>query len=163
MRQDMNQTVSFRVNGREVSLQTSEDRPLLSVLRSDLGLTGSKYGCGIGMCGACTVLLGNQAVRSCLVDLGAAAGKEVTTIEGLAAGDKLHPLQQAFIEHGAFQCGYCTPGMILNAYGLLLRNPDPTETQILEEMDGNLCRCGAHLRIVRAIRQAATTMKGGAQ
>lgn len=156
----MNATVAFRLNGKEVSLQSSVHRPLLWVLRADLGLTGSKYGCGIGLCGSCTVLLGQEPVHSCQVTLAEVAGKEVTTIEGLADGEELHPLQQAFIEQGAFQCGYCTPGMILNALGLLLRNPDPTEEQILEQMEDNLCRCGAHQRILRAIYQAAAVMRG---
>jgi aerobic-type carbon monoxide dehydrogenase small subunit (CoxS/CutS family) len=158
----MNGSVTFRLNGESVTVQTDPSRLLLWVLRTDLGLTGTKYGCGMGLCGACTVLLGNDAVRSCTITLADAANQEITTIEGLAHGDQLHPLQQAFIEKGAFQCGYCTPGMILNAQSLLRRQPVPSETEVLRGMEGHLCRCGAHQRIVKAILQAATAMQGGA-
>ena len=144
-----------------MSVKTDDDRPLLWVLRSDLGLTGTKFGCGEGLCGACTVVVGNQAVRSCVTPLKDAAGKQVLTIEGLGA-DHLHALQQAFLEFHAFQCGYCTPGMILNAYALLLKNPHPTRAQIIAAMDDNLCRCGSHPRVITAIENAAVSGKAGA-
>jgi len=159
----MNQIIEFKLNGQPVRLDTDPDRLLLWVLRTDLALTGTKYGCGIGLCGACTVLVGKNARRSCVLPLRSIAGKEVTTIEGLANGEILHPLQQAFVDQGALQCGYCTSGMILNAYGLLLANPSPTEAEVIQGMDRNLCRCGAHPRIVKAILSAAQIMKGGSQ
>jgi carbon-monoxide dehydrogenase small subunit len=134
---------------------------LLWVLRTDLGLTGTKYGCGKSFCGACTVLVNKEAVRSCQTAVKEIRGKEVVTIEGLAANNKLHPLQKAFIEHDAMQCGYCTPGMIMNAYSFLRKYPDPSEKDIIENMNDNLCRCGAHTRIIAAIQTAAKEMKGG--
>jgi aerobic-type carbon monoxide dehydrogenase small subunit (CoxS/CutS family) len=151
----MKEPLSFTLNGKPVSLDTDSARKLLWVLRTDLELTGTKYGCGIGQCGACTVIVDGQAVRSCLTDLASVAGKQVTTIEGLARDGQLHPLQQAFHEHGGYQCGYCTPGMIMNAAGLLHDHPKPTREQIIEGMEGNLCRCGAHQRILAAIESAA--------
>jgi len=151
----MGETIRFRLNGKPVALDTDADRMLLWVLRTDLDLTGTKYGCGEGLCGSCTVIVDGRAVRSCQTNLGSVQGKEVTTIEGLAQDGKLHPLQEAFQQHGGFQCGYCTPGMIVNAYGLLLRNPHPTRDQIVQGMQPNLCRCGAHTRIIRAIEVAA--------
>jgi aerobic-type carbon monoxide dehydrogenase small subunit (CoxS/CutS family) len=157
----MTTTISFKLNGKPVSLNTDGERPLLWVLRTDLGLTGTKFGCGISQCGACTVLVDRKAVRSCAFPVKDTQGKEVLTIEGLSSGNKLHPLQKAFIQHDALQCGYCTPGMIMNAYSLLLNNPRMTRAQILEGMEGNLCRCGAHIRIVQAIEEAAREMKGG--
>jgi aerobic-type carbon monoxide dehydrogenase small subunit (CoxS/CutS family) len=141
-------------------LEAEGDRKLLWVLRSDFALTGTKYGCGKGLCGACTVLINEQSHRSCQVPVRDVRGKEVITIEGLAKGEALHPLQKAFLEHDAFQCGFCTPGMILNAYSALKENPDPSEAEIIKNMDGNLCRCGAHPRIVRAIRTAAREIRG---
>ncbi len=153
--------VDFRLNGRPASVETEPDRMLLWVLRSDLALTGAKYGCGKGLCGACTVLINEEAVRSCQVLVGEVGGKHVITIEGLARGTVLHPLQKAFQEHQAFQCGFCTPGMILNAYSLLRAKPDPSRNEIIAGMEGNLCRCGAHQRIVEAIRVAAMEMRGG--
>jgi aerobic-type carbon monoxide dehydrogenase small subunit (CoxS/CutS family) len=156
----MKDTLEFKVNGRPVSLEVDPSRALLWVLRYDLGLTGSKYGCGEGLCGACTVLVDRKAVRSCSIDMKDVAGKEVTTIEGLDQNGELHPLQKAFVEHDALQCGYCTPGMIMSAYGLLLNNPRPSRRQIIEQMDGNLCRCGAQTRIVQAIETAAQQMGG---
>lgn len=156
----MEQSISFKLNGKEVSVNTDPDRMLLWVLRTDLGLTGTKFGCGEGQCGACTVILGNRAVRSCITPMGIVKGKEVTTIEGLAQNGKLHPIQEAFVKHDALQCGFCTSGMILNAYGLLLKNPSPTRQQIIDGMEYNLCRCGAHVRIIRAIEEAAQVMKG---
>jgi nicotinate dehydrogenase subunit A len=154
--------ISFTLNGKLVTVKTDGDRKLLWVLRTDLGLTGTKYGCGVGMCGACTVVVDRQAVRSCQTALKDVAGKEVVTIEGLATDGKLHPLQQAFAEHDALQCGYCTPGMIMNAYAMLLSNPHPSRQQVVQEMEGNLCRCGAHQRIFAAIEDAGRKMGGQA-
>ena len=151
----MSEIIRFKLNGTPVTLDTNADRRLLWVLRTDLELTGAKYGCGEGQCGSCTVIVDGRAVRSCQASLGSVQGKAVTTIEGLALDGKLHPLQQAFQEHGALQCGYCTPGMIMNAYGVLLRHPNPTREQIVQGMQPNLCRCGAHTRIIRAIETAA--------
>jgi aerobic-type carbon monoxide dehydrogenase small subunit (CoxS/CutS family) len=156
----MDENISFKLNGKDVSLTTDPSRMLLWVLRTDLGLTGTKFGCGKGLCGACTVMLGNRAVRSCIIPLQIVKGKEVMTIEGLAKNGQLHPLQEAFAKHDALQCGFCTSGMILNAYDLLLRNPEPTTQDIIDGMEGNLCRCGAHVRIIRAIESAAAEMKG---
>jgi aerobic-type carbon monoxide dehydrogenase small subunit (CoxS/CutS family) len=153
--------ISFKLNGKATTLAVDGERPLLWVLRSELGLTGTKYGCGVGLCGSCTVVVGNSAVRSCKVPIKDVAGKEVLTIEGLAKDGKLHPLQEAFVKHDALQCGFCTPGMILNAYGLLQANPQPSRAEIIAEMDNNLCRCGAYNRIVDAIETAAAQMKGG--
>ena len=158
----MERTVKFTLNGKAASVTTDDTRPLLWVLRQDLGLTGTKFGCGEAHCGACTVIVDKAAVRSCSIALKDVAGKRVLTIEGLEQGERLHPIQQAFLKHHAFQCGYCTPGMIMNAYALLLRTPRPTREQILSGMDDNLCRCGAHVRIVAAIQEAAAAMKGGA-
>lgn len=145
----------FRVNGRPAILQAEGESTLLWALRAQLDLTGTKYGCGEGLCGACVVLVDGRPVRSCTTTVKATAGKEVLTVEGLARGGRLHPLQQAFIEHGAVQCGYCTPGMLLSAYALLRRNPSPSRAEIVAAMDDNLCRCGAHQRIVDAIEAAA--------
>jgi aerobic-type carbon monoxide dehydrogenase small subunit (CoxS/CutS family) len=157
---DMDENISFKLNGKTVSVTTDPDRMLLWVLRTDLGLTGSKFGCGRGLCGACTVMLGKRAVRSCIISMRSVKGKEVTTIEGLANNGKLHPIQEAFAKHDALQCGFCTPGMILNAYSLLLKNPEPSRQEIIDGMEYNLCRCGAHIRIIRAIEDAAQQMKG---
>ncbi len=151
----MKDSVSFRLNGKPVRLRVDGDRTLLWVLRTDLGLTGTKYGCGESLCGACTVVVGGEAVRSCQVPVRAVGGKDVTTIEGLEKGGKLHPLQEAFADVGGLQCGFCTPGMIMNAYALLLKTPKPDRGQIQAGMDGNLCRCAAHHRIVKAIERAA--------
>jgi len=156
----MKETIGFALNGKAVSLEVDPSRALLWVLRYDLGLTGPKYGCGEGLCGACTVLVEREPVRSCLLEVKAVAGKKVTTIEGLAKNGELHPLQKAFVEQDALQCGYCTPGMIMNAYSLLLNTPQPSRSQIIEHMEGNLCRCGAHRRIVQAIEVAARDMGG---
>ena len=157
----MQQTLRFRLNNRPVSVTTDGERMLLWVLRADLGLTGSKYGCGESLCGVCTVLVNKEAVRSCQVPVKSVAGKEVITIEGLQQNGKLHPLQKAFVQHGAFQCGFCTSGMILNAYSLLLRNASPTRAQIIEGMSSNLCRCGTYARIIDAVQTAAAEMRGG--
>lgn len=151
----MKETISFKLNGKTTRLNVEGDRTLLWVLRTDLGLTGTKYGCGKSLCGSCTVVVGKEAVRSCQLAVRAVRGKSVTTIEGLAQGEKLHPLQKAFAEYGAVQCGFCTPGMIMNAYALLLKNPKPTREQILLGMENNLCRCSAHKRIVQAIESVS--------
>ncbi len=156
----MTATIRFQLNGKALTLNTDPDRTLLWVLRTDLSLTGAKYGCGEGLCGACTVVLDGRAVRSCQVRLGTVQGKKVTTIEGLAQNGKLHPLQQAFQEHGGFQCGYCTPGMIMNAYALLLANPHATRAEIRSGLEPNLCRCSAHQRILAAV-EAAAGQRGG--
>ncbi len=157
----MKETIRFTLNNKPVSLTTDKDRMLLWVLRSQLGLTGAKYGCGEGFCGCCTVLVNNSAVRSCQLPVMSVSGKKVLTIEGLSENGKLHPLQSAFIEHNAVQCGYCTPGMILNAYSLLVKNPRPAYDEIVEAMEGNLCRCAAYNRIIQAIQGASRLMVGG--
>ena len=154
------ETIQFELNNKPVRLTVDGERKLLWVLRTDLGLTGTKYGCGEGICGACTVLINGRAFRSCQLPVREANGMKVTTIEGLAKNGKLHPLQEAFMKQNAFQCGFCTSGMILNAYSLLIEKPRPTEADILQGMNDNLCRCGAHNRIVLAIQAAAKEMKG---
>ena len=148
-------TFRFTVNGKARTVETEAERPLLEVLREDLSLTGVKYGCGEGQCRACTVLVDGQPVTSCLTPVSAAAGKKVVTIEGLASGDRLHPVQQAFLEEGAMQCGYCVPGLILTAAALLQRNKRPTDAHIIEALNGNLCRCCGYPRILAAVRRAA--------
>ena len=158
----MERTIAFTLNGKPARVTTDDERTLLWVLRQDLGLTGTKFGCGESHCGACTVIIDKRAVRSCSLSLKEIEGKNVLTIEGLEQGERLHPIQQAFLKHHAFQCGYCTPGMILNAYALLQRTPQPTADQILIGMNRNLCRCGAHVRIIAAVQEAAAMMKGGA-
>ena len=154
--------VSFTLNGKPTRLTVYETRMLLWVLRDDLGMTGTKFGCGQALCGSCTVLVNNQAVRSCATPVGEVEGKQVLTIEGLAKGDTLHPIQNAFVTHLAFQCGFCTPGMILAAYALLQKTPKPTRAEIVAHMDDHLCRCGAHARIIQAVETAAG-VKGGAR
>jgi aerobic-type carbon monoxide dehydrogenase small subunit (CoxS/CutS family) len=151
----MKETIRFKLNGKAVTLNIEGNRKLLWVLRTDLGLTGTKYGCGKSLCGACTVAINNEAVRSCMLPIRNVQGKEVITIEGLAQGGVLHPLQQAFADHGAVQCGFCTPGMIMNAYALLLKNPKLTRDQIIAGMENNLCRCGSHQRVVKAIQSVS--------
>lgn len=151
----MQEALRFTLNGIAIELKVDPERRLLWILRTELGLTGTKHGCGRGLCGSCTVLVDGQAERSCRLRAGAVAGKEVTTIEGIARGEVLHALQQAFIDHGGFQCGFCTPGMIVSAAALLRRHPRPTREEIVEGLAGDLCRCGAHQRIVRAVEQAA--------
>ena len=151
----MMETIQFTLNGRSTTLVVEGERKLLWVLRGELGLTGTKFGCGASQCGACTVIVEREAVRSCRVAMRDLRGKAVTTIEGLAQDGALHPLQAAFVAHGGLQCGFCTPGMIMNAYGLLLRNPRPTRAEIVAGMDANLCRCAAHQRIVAAIEAVA--------
>lgn len=157
----MEEIVRFTLNAKPVTVTVDSDRSLLWVLRTDLGLTGTKYGCGVGICGACTVLVDGKAARSCALPVSQVRSKRVTTIEGLARGGKLHPLQKAFMEKDALQCGYCTPGMILAAYSLLSDNPRPSYSDIVKGMDDNLCRCGAHKRIIEAIQAAAKEMAGG--
>ena len=157
----MTSSVSFRLNGQPVQIEVAPDRTLLWVLRTELGKTGTKYGCGISQCGACTVLVNQKAVRSCSVPVKSVEGKELVTIEGLATGDELHPIQKAFMEHDALQCGFCTPGMILTAYAFLRKRPNPTREEVIAGMDQNLCRCGAHVRIVEAVLSAAAVMRKG--
>ena len=157
----MKETLQFELNGKPVELTVDPTLTLLWVLRDHFGLTGTKYGCGLGFCGACTVIVDNSAMRSCSQAIGDVAGKKVITIEGLMQNGKLHPLQDAFVKHDAMQCGYCTPGMIMNAYGLLMSHPEPTRQDIITGMEDNLCRCGAHVRIIDAIETAANEMKGG--
>jgi aerobic-type carbon monoxide dehydrogenase small subunit (CoxS/CutS family) len=159
----MEKIIRFTLNGQKKTLTLNRERMLLWVLRTDYDLTGTKYGCGEGFCGACTVLVNNEAVRSCQYAARDLDGKEVITIEGLSKNGKLHPLQNAFAKHDALQCGFCTPGMIINAYSLLLKNPNPSRKEIGIGMEENLCRCGAHTRIVQAIQTAANEMKGGPQ
>jgi nicotinate dehydrogenase subunit A len=150
----MLKVIELQVNGTRRRVETEADRSLLSVLRDDLDLTGAKYGCGEGQCGACTVLIDGQATRSCLTQVGAIGGKKITTIEGLGQ-QKLHPLQEAFLETGAMQCGYCIPGMIMSGAGLLQKNSNPSEAEIIRAMEGNICRCGTYPRILAALRRVA--------
>jgi aerobic-type carbon monoxide dehydrogenase small subunit (CoxS/CutS family) len=157
----MEETISFQLNGKKTEVRIDPTQTLLWVLRNHFGLTGTKYGCGMGFCGACTVLIDKEPVRSCSLPVGDVAGKKVITIEGLAVKGKLHPVQKAFVEHDALQCGYCTPGMIITAAGLLMKNPSPSRQEIIDGLEDNLCRCGAHVRIIDAVQTAATEMKGG--
>jgi aerobic-type carbon monoxide dehydrogenase small subunit (CoxS/CutS family) len=157
----MEETIQFSLNGKKTEILTDPSQTLLWVLRNHFGLTGTKFGCGTGFCGACTVLIDKEAVRSCTLSVGDVAGKTVITIEGLEKSGKLHPVQKAFIDHDALQCGYCTPGMIMTATGLLLKNPSPTRQEIIDGLEGNLCRCGAQVRIIEAVQTAAKEMKGG--
>jgi aerobic-type carbon monoxide dehydrogenase small subunit (CoxS/CutS family) len=151
----MTQRHELHINGATVTVDADPATPLLAVLRDALGLTGAKIGCGEGACGTCTVLVNGQATRSCVTPVASVAGQPIRTIEGLAEGGTLHPLQQAFLDQQAFQCGYCTPGMIMAAVALLESCPRPTEADIIAAMQGNICRCGTYPRIVRAIQQAA--------
>ncbi|MDP2887567.1 MAG: (2Fe-2S)-binding protein [Bacteroidota bacterium] len=155
----MAETIQFELNGKKVEIPLEKNQTLLWALRINFNLTGTKYGCGLGYCGTCTVLMDNEPVRSCGILMEDVAGKKITTIEGMSVNGKLHPIQQAFVDHDALQCGYCTPGMIMNAYGLLLKNPNPTKEQIVDGMEGNLCRCGAHTHIIDAIESASKKMK----
>jgi len=157
----MQRTISFTVNGKPVRVTVDDERMLLWVLRYDLGLTGAKFGCGEGLCGACTVIVNQEAVLACVTPVKEVAGKQVLTIEGLSRNGRLHPIQEAFLMHHAFQCGFCTPGMILHAYALLQKTPRPARADIIRHMDGHLCRCGSHHRIVTAIQEAAGAAKGG--
>ena len=157
----MEETIRFKLNNKETELVSDPNRILLWVLRDHFGLTGTKYGCGIGFCGTCTVLIDNEAVRSCTLAVSDVAGKSVITIEGLAEDGKLHPVQQAFADHDALQCGYCTPGMVITAVALLNKNQSPTRQEIIDGLEDNLCRCGAHMRIIDAVADASRVMKGG--
>jgi aerobic-type carbon monoxide dehydrogenase small subunit (CoxS/CutS family) len=157
----MKESIPFSLNGKKVNINVDGERFLLPVLRNEFGLTGTKYGCGEGYCGACTVLMNNKAVKSCQTTMEEVKGKEIVTIEGLAKRNDIHPLQKAFIEHDATQCGFCTPGMVLTAYSLLKENSNPSESEIIYAMDDNLCRCGSYRRIIQAIQTAAKKMRGG--
>jgi len=157
----MARVTSLNVNGKKMSLDVDSTVSLLSVLRNDLDLTGSKYGCGEGQCGACTVLLDGQATRSCITQVGRAAGKQITTIEGFEKDGKLHPLQEAFIKADAMQCAYCTSGMIVGASALLAKNPKPKREEIITGMNGHVCRCGAYQRIIEAIQMASGQAPAG--
>ena len=154
----MKQKISFKLNQKPVTLEVNGSESLLTVLREYLDMTGTKFGCGLGECGACTVLIDKKAERSCMVAVEDVAGKDITTIEGLSSNGTLHPIQKAFVSHDSLQCGFCTPGMIMNAYDFLLRNPNPSRTEIIKGMEENLCRCGSYNRIVDAIETAAVTM-----
>ena len=148
-------TIQLAINGKSYSVEADAQTSLLTVLREHLDLTGSKYGCGEGQCGACTVLIDGKSQRSCITRVGTVSGKQITTIEGLATGEQLHPVQQAFLDEGAMQCAYCTSGMIMSAVALLKKNPSPNEGEIIDFMDGNVCRCGTYSRIITAIQKAA--------
>jgi aerobic-type carbon monoxide dehydrogenase small subunit (CoxS/CutS family) len=157
----MEETIRFSLNGKKTEILTDPSQTLLWVLRNHLRLTGTKFGCGTGFCGACTVLIDSEPVRSCSLPVGDIAGKKIVTIEGLEKNGKLHPVQKAFIEHDALQCGYCTPGMIMAVTGLLIKNPSPTRQEIIDGLENNYCRCAAHVRIIEAVQTAAIEMKGG--
>ncbi|MBE3084816.1 MAG: (2Fe-2S)-binding protein [Bacteroidetes bacterium] len=157
----MEETISFQLNGEKTEVLIDPSQTLLWVLRNHFGLTGTKYGCGMGFCGSCTVLIDKEPVRSCQLPVSEVTGKKVVTIEGLATKGKLHPVQKAFVEHDALQCGFCTPGMIMSATGLLMKNSAPSTQQIKDGLENNLCRCGAHVRIIEAVHTAAKEMKGG--
>ena len=157
----MKKLITLNVNGREYELAVAPQRTLTQALRDDLGLLGTKEGCGVGDCGACTVIMDGKPVNSCLILAVQAAGSEITTIEGVATAEGLHPIQQAFVELGAIQCGFCTPGMILSAKSLLDANPQPTESEIREALSGNLCRCTGYQKIVEAVQDAAKTIRRG--
>lgn len=152
----MEAKITLDVNGSIRAVTTDPKRSLLDVLREEIGLTGAKFGCGKGQCGACTVLMNGRAVRSCITPVSSAQGKKIVTIEGLGTDDELHPVQRAFLDEGAIQCGYCTPGMVLRAVSLLQSNPDPSDEEIVEWMDGNICRCNGYVKIINAVRRAAT-------
>lgn len=154
----MEKLIQFNLNGSKTEITIDPTLTLLWVLRDQFGLTGTKYGCGIGYCGSCTVLIDKEPIRSCMLKIGDITDQSVVTIEGLSKNGQLHPLQSAFIEKDALQCGYCTPGMIMNAYGLLLANPEPTRQEVIQGMEDNLCRCGAHIRIIEAIQSAGRKM-----
>ncbi len=156
----MAKPIDLEINGKPYTVHCDPETPLLTALRDELGLTGTKYGCGEGQCGACTVLLGGAPRRSCQIPVSAAASKSVTTIEGLEKDGHLHPVQQAFLDAGAFQCAYCTSGMILSSVGLLSTNPTPSSAEIAQSLQGNICRCGTHPRVIEAVHQAAKVMQG---
>lgn len=154
----MKQSISFKLNGNLISIDVNGEESLLTVIRSYLDQTGTKYGCGIGQCGSCTVLIDNKPERACMIFVEDISRKEILTIEGLATNGSLHPIQKAFIENDALQCGFCTPGMIMNAFGLLISDSNPTREKIISDMDENLCRCGSYNRIIDAIQMAAEEM-----
>jgi aerobic-type carbon monoxide dehydrogenase small subunit (CoxS/CutS family) len=156
----MEEKIRFNLNGKKTEITTEPNQTLLWVLRNQLGLTGTKFGCGTGFCGACTVLINREPARSCMLPVSDVEGKDVITIEGLSRNGKLHPVQQAFIDHDALQCGYCTPGMIMTAAGMLMKKPLMTRQEIIDGLENNLCRCGAHTRIIDAVETAAKEMKG---
>jgi len=157
----MKETIRFELNSKPQEFELVRERSLLWVLKAELGMTGVKFGCGMGYCGSCTVLLNGKAVRSCMIPANLVNGKKVTTIEGLASNGKLHPVQRAFIEHDAMQCGYCTPGMIMTACSFLNEKPGASRQEMMGAMEANLCRCGAHKRIIAAMESASEEMKGG--
>lgn len=154
----MKQSISFKLNNENVTVEVQGDESLLTVIRIYLDKTGTKYGCGLGDCGACTVLVDKEVTRSCMTFIEDVANKEIITIEGIGTADDLHPIQEAFVKTDALQCGFCTPGMIMNAYGLLLKNTNPSRSEIIEAMDSNLCRCGSYVRIIEAIEKASKQM-----
>ena len=156
----MKETIQLHLNGQPKKLTVDTDRELLWVLRSDLGLTGTKYGCGIGVCGSCTVLVDGRAVRSCRTTVEEVKGKKLTTIEGLASNGELDPVQRAFVEKAALQCGYCTPGLIMGVHGLLEKKPNPSRAEIISGLEGHICRCGTHVRVIEAVEAAAQAMRG---
>jgi aerobic-type carbon monoxide dehydrogenase small subunit (CoxS/CutS family) len=155
----MTEQIQFNLNGNPVDLTVDPNLTLLWVLRTNFGLTGTKFGCGLGFCGSCTVLMDKEPVRSCMLTIGDVVGTKILTIEGMARNGSLHPIQKAFMANDALQCGYCTPGMIMNAYGLLLKNPEPSRNEIIDAMEDNLCRCGTYNRIIQAIQSASKEMK----
>jgi aerobic-type carbon monoxide dehydrogenase small subunit (CoxS/CutS family) len=157
----MEEKISFNLNGKRTEILIDPTQTLLWVLRNQLGLTGTKFGCGTGFCGACTVLVDREATRSCMLPVRDIAGKDIITIEGLARNGKFHPIQKAFVDHDALQCGYCTPGMIMTATAMLMKNPSLSRKEIIDGLEENLCRCGAHTRILDAVETAAIEMKGG--
>jgi len=155
----MPQPIELEINGQRRTIHSDPATPLLSVLRDELGLTGAKYGCGEGQCGACTVLIGNVPKRSCITPVSVAAGKSIPTIEGLEQSGRLHPVPQAFLDAEAFQCAYCTSGMIMSSVSFLQQNPNPTQSEIEQSLQGNICRCGTHPRIVEAVQNAAKAIR----
>ncbi len=154
----MKQSINFKLNGKQITVAINGDESLLTVLREYLDKTGTKYSCGLGQCGACTVILNNQTTQSCMTYVDDFKNAEIITIEGLVNKDELHPIQEAFVAYDALQCGFCTPGMIMNAYGFLLKNPNPSREEIISGMESNLCRCGSYNRIVDAIASASEKM-----
>jgi len=159
----MEETIGFELNGKREEIQIDPTLTLLWVLRNHFGLTGTKFGCGMGFCNACTIIMDDVHIQSCQLPVGKVNGRKLLTIEGLAKNGELHPVQKAFMKHDAFQCGFCTPGMIMNVYGLLLKNPEPARQDIVKALNYNLCRCGAHTRIIEAVQTASSEMKGGKQ
>lgn len=157
----MKQQIKFKLNGQQKDVLLEEERTLLWIIRTDFELTGTKYGCGLGQCGSCTVLIDKKPDRACMISADLIDGKEIITIEGLQKNGVLNPVQQAFVDHESLQCGYCTPGMIMNATGLLHENPEPSREEIIDVMEENLCRCGSYRRIIDAIETASKAMKGG--